>query len=152
MPPHQIGFYYLFQVLRVNIQLEKHNKINYIMGSVGGFLVGMISVGLGKLILPDCLRHNKINHHATAIGTTLLIVFITSIAAVLTRLNTDFLNSLKDNLSLIINISIFVIPGVITGGQLGPKISRVIKSKALKIYVSIVLIIIGILMLYRIIN
>ena len=146
------GFYYLFKALRVNIEAKKHNKINYIMGSVGGFMVGMISVGLGKLILPDCISHNKINHHATAIGTTLLIVFITSVAAVLTRLNTDFLNSLKENLSQIINISLFALPGVIAGGQIGPKISRAIQSKGLKIYVSILLILIGVLMFYRVLN
>ncbi len=49
-------------------------------------------------------------------------------------------------LSQVINIVIFTIPGVIVGGQLGPKLQKVIPEDIMKIAISIAFVIIGIFM------
>jgi len=53
--------------------VEKHEKIHYLLGALGGFLTGLISVGLGKLILPHCIRHKKIIHHSEAVKLSVLL-------------------------------------------------------------------------------
>ncbi len=144
------GIILIIQTIRFKDNIiTKREKIHYYFGAIGGFLTGLISIGLGKLILPQCIKHKKIVHHSEAIGTTLVIVFFTSFVAVLVRLNSVFIETLNDNKFLIISMLLYVIPGVIIGGQIGPKIAKKLNIKSLKIYISILLIVIGILMLLR---
>jgi len=128
----------------------KNDKINYIPAAIGGFSTGLISVGLGKLILPGTIKNQKINHHSIAIGTTLVIVFITSLVAVLARLNTSFIVSLNKEKEEIISMLIYVIPGVLIGSQLGPLLAKKLHIRYLRIYISILLLIIGVLMFVRV--
>lgn len=130
-------------------KMDKHEKIHYFLGSIGGFLTGLISVGLGKLILPHCIKHKRVIHHSEAVGTTLVIVFVTSIVAVLTRLNPIFIESLKLSFEPVVSMLIYVIPGVLIGGQIGPVIAKRLNLKTMKIYIAILLILIGILMFIR---
>jgi len=53
-------------------------------------------------------------------------------------------------LNQVINIVIFTIPGVIVGGQIGPKLQKVITEDKMKVGISIVFLIIGFFMLYTI--
>jgi len=143
------GLYFLYNTAIGKEKINTHEKIHYLLGAIGGFLVGLISVGLGKIILPYCIKHKRVNHHSEAVGTTLVIVFITSLFAVLVRLNPNFINSLSNNFQIIASIGVYVIPGVILGGQLGPVLAGKLNLKLLKIYVSVLMIIIGILMFLR---
>ena len=143
------GSYLFYKTWFGEEEIDKHEKIHYVLGSVGGFLTGLISVGLGKLILPHCISHKKIIHHSEAVGTTLVIVFATSLAAVLVRLNGGFVDSLKINSGFIISMLMYAIPGVFLGGQLGPVIAKKLSLKSMNIYISILLIAIGVLMFLR---
>lgn len=147
------GFIIFYKSSMNKVTLENEVKNNpsrmYPLGAVGGLLTGLISVGLGPLILPEILKHKKISHHSEAIGTTVVIVFITSIFAVFFRLNTKFIESLDDHLNVLISILIYVIPGVLIGSQIGPIVAKRLNLKSMKAYVSLLLIVIGILMLIR---
>jgi uncharacterized membrane protein YfcA len=85
-----------------------------------------------------------------AIGTTLVIVFITSIVAVLARLNNAFIVSLNDDKSQIIGILIYVVPGVLLGSQLGPVMAKKLHIKYLRIYIAVLLFVDGVLMFVRV--
>ncbi|OJJ14905.1 hypothetical protein BKI52_40840 [marine bacterium AO1-C] len=128
---------------------KKQEKIKYPQGALGGFLVGMVSVGLGPLILPCNINHQKVNHHAQAIGTTVIIVFISSLSAVLCRLTPSFLTALQGSTTTIMSMFIYVIPGVLIGGQIGPIVAKKLNLKAMRIYVSMLLLIVGGLMFVR---
>ena len=129
--------------------IEKHEKIHYLFGAIGGFLTGLVSVGLGKLILPQCVQHKKCLTHVEAVGTTLLVVFITSIFAVITRLNSSFVESLIANRTIILSILLYVTPGVLIGGQLGPRLIKNVNLDKMGRYVPAVLMLVGMLMLLR---
>ena len=132
-----------------NITASNDGKIQYPQGALGGFLVGLVSVGLGPLILSGNIHHRKVQHHAQAIGTTVIIVFVSSFSAVLCRLTPSFTTALQANTDTILSMFIYVIPGVLIGGQIGPIIAKRLNLKAMRIYVSVLLLLVGSLMFVR---
>lgn len=116
---------------------------------VGGFLQGLLATGLGKLMLPQLSRHQKIESHGSAAGTAVILVFTVSFAAVLVRLNRTFLGVLSQQYETILAIMIWVAPGVLLGGQLGPRVAKRLPEKYVKPYVAGLLIIVSGLMFYR---
>src|SRR6266498_4301853 len=63
------------------------------IGVSGGVLYGLITVGLGELMLPRMLADRKLSRPAEAVGSAVLIIFVTSVAAALVRLNRPFVNA-----------------------------------------------------------
>ena len=47
----------------------------------------------------------------------------------------------------VVNVVTFTIPGVLVGGQLGPKLQKILPEKYLKVGLSVLFVFIGILML-----
>jgi uncharacterized membrane protein YfcA len=115
----------------------------------GGILLGLITVGLGELMLPRMLADRKLGRPADAVGTAVLIIFVTSLAATLARLNGPFTTALVDQHPTLLRAMACAAPGVILGGQLGPMLARRFNARTLQLYVAILLILVGILMLTR---
>jgi len=147
------GFLMLFKsFVQPSKAISNHDSSNiwrYLSGACGGLLTGLISVGLGPLLLPHMIQHKNIRHHSEAVGTTVLIVFLTSLTAVIFRLNSNFISVLTTQFDTILSILLYVIPGVIIGGQLGPVVAKKLKLNWMKIYVAFLLITIGFVMLFR---
>ena len=122
---------------------------NYTVAFIGGFFKGLISTGLGKLILPRCIKDERCQHHSEAVGSVVVIVFATNIVAILFRLNEGFIEILGESWTLLSSILIFVVPGVIAGGQIGPMIAKRLRAKTLQTYVSFVLFLVGFLIILR---
>jgi len=101
----------------------KEERIYWRVAALGGFLTGLIAVGLGKLIMPCCLRHKNCHNPAEAVGTTVALVFFTSLCASLVRLTPPLLQVLSRDYQQLLSILLFVVPGVLIGGQLGPRIA-----------------------------
>jgi uncharacterized membrane protein YfcA len=117
--------------------------------AAGGALTGVISVGIGAMLLPPMLRSSRFRHHAEATGTTLLVVFLTSVVAVLGRLRPEFVAELSRSLPTILGVMAFVVPAVVTGGQLGPLVARRIPGGSMRPYVAALLLLVGALMVAR---
>jgi uncharacterized membrane protein YfcA len=115
----------------------------------GGVLLGLITVGLGELMLPRMLAHRKLGRPADAVGAAVLIIFVTSLAAALARLNAPFMAALVEQHSTLLRAMAFAAPGVIVGGQLGPMLARRLNAPTLQRYVAILLILVGIVMITR---
>ncbi len=128
---------------------QSHERINYLFGALGGFSTGLVSVGLGKLILPSCVTHKRISHHAEAVGSVIAVVFITSFIAALARLNPSLIDALRDTRGTIFSIMACVVPGVLLGGQIGPRIARRLPLRAMRLYVALLLVLVGGLALAR---
>jgi len=129
--------------------LECHETIYWARAALAGFLKGLIATGLGKLILPGILGHRKIKSPAEAVGSTVVVILIVNIVAVLFRLNPTFVSVLALNAHDIFHIMIWVAPGVFIGGQIGPAIMRRLPLLYMKVYVGVLLIFVSILMFIR---
>jgi uncharacterized membrane protein YfcA len=120
-----------------------------VIGLLGGLLLGLITVGLGELLLPRLLAERKSLSPAAVVGSTVLIIFVTGLAAALVRLNGPFLAALGEQRASLLGAMLFTGPGVILGGQLGPVMARHLDARALRWYVAIILMLVSILMLVR---
>ena len=112
-------------------------------------MYGLITVGLGELMLPRMLDDRKLHRPADAVGSAVLIIFVTSVAAALVRLNRPFLRVLVEQHTALLGALLFAGPGVILGGQLGPMLAQHLDARRLRLYVAILLLLVGILMLIR---
>lgn len=129
---------------------ERHHGTPYVRLATGGMLTGLISIGVGILAMPSVLRHRAIRTPGTAIGSLVMIIFFTSLAATLGRLRPAFVAELAHEFPHLIRILIWVLPGAMTGGQLGPRLARLLPSERhARLYFSTVLIGVGALTLVR---
>ncbi len=127
----------------------KHQKIFWEIGFIAGFLKGLIATGLGKLIVPGMWDHEKIEHPSQVIGSAVVIIFIVNIVAALSRMNPVFVSGLIDNRTTLMSVLIFVLPSVVIGGQIGPQIIQNADVNRLKIFISLTLIFVSILIFSR---
>jgi uncharacterized protein len=116
---------------------------------LGGLLLGLITVGLGELLLPRLLAGRKSLSSAEIVGSAVVVIFVTSLAATLVRLNGPFLAALGEQRMTLLGALLFAGPGVVLGGQLGPMMARRLNVRALRWYVAIILLLVGLLMLVR---
>ena len=142
------GAYLLITTLSSKKEPQKHSRIFWGLGFAAGFLKGLIATGLGKLIVPCIWNHEKIKHPSDVIGSTVVIIFIVDIVAALTRMNPVFVGALIENWPQLLDIMIFVVPSVVIGGQLGPRVIRNINAKWLRIYISLMLIFVSFLIIH----
>jgi len=128
---------------------EGGEKIYWFRAAIAGFLQGLIATGSGKIILPCLLRNCRIRTTAEAVGSTVAIIFIVSLFAAIFRLTPDFVSTLAGQRDLIVNIMIWVAPGVILGGQTGPFVAKKLSERGIRVYVGILLVFVGILTYLR---
>jgi uncharacterized membrane protein YfcA len=128
---------------------ETGEKIYWIRGAIAGFLKGLIATGTGKIIMPCVLRHCKIRTPAEAVGSTVVIIFVVNLFAVLFRLTPGFISTLAEQKDLIFSVMIWVAPGVIIGGQIGPDVAKKLSKRGMRIYVGILLVFVGLLIYMR---
>ena len=127
----------------------QEDRISWGVAILGGFLTGLITVGLGKLLLPACLRHTRCRNPAEAVGTTVATVFVASLCASLARLTPELLRALQIHSQQLFSILLFVAPGVLIGGQLGPRVAARVGLTTLRALVVGVLYLISGLMFLR---
>ncbi len=127
----------------------RHNKIFRGVGFLAGFLKGFIATGLGKLIVPGMWNHEKVSHPSEVIGSAIVIIFIVNIVAALTRMNHDFVSVLVDNSNTLSSVLVFVLPSVVVGGQIGPGLIKDVNTDHLKVYISLILIFVSLLIFSR---
>ena len=124
-------------------------KIYWIQAAIAGFLKGLIATGTGKIIMPCVLKHPKIRSAAEAVGSTVVIIFVVNLFAVLFRLTPDFILTIANQKYLIFTIMIWVAPGVIIGGQIAPYVTKKLSKRGIRFYVGILLVFVGILIYLR---
>ncbi len=131
----------------------KYTVCNKNMGrmfaAVGGAFLGMISVGLAELqeyhLVAKCKVPAKV-----AIATSIFVVVVTVLVASVGHFY-EFAVEGGEVLNQVMNIIVFTIPGVIIGGQLGPKLQEKVPADKMKVAISILFIVVGIFMLYTLI-
>ena len=143
---YHFGFFYKRSEPPVSETVE---KIYWFRAALAGFLQGLIATGTGKIIMPCVLRNCRIRSPAEAVGSTVAIIFVVTLVAAFFRLTPDFASTLAGQRDLVLNVMIWVAPGVITGGQLGPFVAKKLSERGIRVYVGILLMFVGILIYLR---
>lgn len=126
------------------------DAIGYPIAVIGGLLTGLISIGIGILAMPSVLRHRSIRTPGEGIGSLVMIIFFTSLAATLGRLRPAFVDQLRRDLPELGAILLWSVPAVVIGGQIGPRLAQLLPSKRhARAYFSVVLLLVGALTLAR---
>ena len=112
--------------------------------TLGGIFVGMISVGLAELQEYQLVSRCKVPI-PVAVATSVFVVVITVLFASAGHFY-EFAVEGGEVLDKVINIIVFTIPGVIIGGQIGPKLQSAIPEDIMKIAISIAFVLIGVFM------
>lgn len=96
---------------------------------IGGLFVGLISTGLGELNSYALVKRCRIPTRVT-VATSVVVVAATALAVSVTHV-VDLAASSSEDLETVFSLVVFMIPGVIIGGQLGPRVVRRIDGDAL---------------------
>ncbi|MGB3464765.1 MAG: sulfite exporter TauE/SafE family protein [Cyclobacteriaceae bacterium] len=134
-------------IYRYNIRTPKFGKF---LAALGGGFLGMISVGLSELQEYHLVVRSKVPL-PVAIATAIFIASVTVLTASLGHFYKFIVFSSQDTFSTVINIIIFSIPGVLIGGQLGPRLQKKLPASVMKIAIAIIFFIIGTLLLISLI-
>jgi len=81
------------------------------------------------------------------VATSIFVVVITVLVASSGHFY-EFATQGDEIINQVINVIIFTIPGVIIGGQIGPKLQTIVPEGTMKAAISIAFMLIGIFMLY----
>ena len=138
------------RTLHMRGDTDRHDNVPIAIALLGGALTGLISIGIGILAMPSVLRHRSSRSPGAAIGSLVMIIFFTSLAATLGRMRPSLISVLRRNSSQMFAIAIWAVPGVVLGGQIGPRLAQMLPSERhTRLYFSAVLLIIGVLTLAR---
>lgn len=117
--------------------------------NIDAAFVGMISVGLAELQEYHLVARCKVPT-PVAVATSVFVVVITVLFASIGHFY-EFATGDNAVMNQVMNIIIFTIPGVIIGGQIGPRLQKSLPEDKMKIGIAILFVLVGIFMLYSLI-
>lgn len=109
----------------------------------------MISVGLAELQEYHLVARCKVPT-PVAVATSIFVVVITVLVASLGHFY-EFAVEGGEALDQVLSIILFTVPGVIIGGQIGPKLQKKLPEDKMKVSISILFILLGFFMIYTLI-
>ena len=113
--------------------------------AVGGFLTGLLSVGIGEVIMPQLVKRNRIPM-AVAAATSVFTVIVTIASASFTQV-TALIAAGGAN-AIPWNLVVYTVPAVIIGGQIGPRLQGKIAQRSMEKIIAILFGIIGVAMAF----
>ncbi|WP_022834333.1 sulfite exporter TauE/SafE family protein [Salisaeta longa] len=100
-------------------------------GGIGGLFIGMVSTGLGEmngyLLLQRCRIPSRV-----AIATSVFVVAVTALVASAGHV-VEFVRAGGDQLTQLLHLLLWVVPGVVVGGQVGPAVAERIPDRVLEL-------------------
>lgn len=114
----------------------------------GGLSQGLIATGAGTFTLPSMLAEVR-GHHARAVGASVLLVFACTLIAVGFRFDPALVEALEAHSGALAGMVVFAAPGVVIGGQLGPRLARRIPEAAVRPYLGTLLVLVAALVATR---
>lgn len=112
---------------------------------VGSFLTGLLGVGIGEVIMPQLVKRNHMPVPVAA-ATSVFIVIVTIAAASFTQVSALIAEGGVNAIPW--NLVCYTIPGVIIGGQIGPRLQGKVSQRAMERTIAILFGIIGLAMGY----
>ena len=116
---------------------------------VGAFLTGMVSVGIGEVVMPQLVKRHRVPIPVAA-ATSVFVVIVVVAAASFTQIGALVGES---GLSAVPwNLVVYTVPGVIIGGQIGPRLHGRIGSRFMERTIGGLFAVIGIAMLWLVVT
>jgi len=138
------------RTMRDTLPPRRHDSIAYSAAVAGGALTGLIAIGVESLAMPIVLRHRSIRTPGEGIGSLVMIIFFTSVAATVGHLRPSFVAELHRQSGRVAAVMLWAGPAVVLGGQIGPRLAQKLPSERhARLYFSVVLMLVGILTLWR---
>lgn len=110
--------------------------------AVGGLFLGMISVGLAELLEYHLVAKCRVPSQV-AIATSIFVVVGTVLVAVIGHGYTFITSAGQETLSQVTSVAVFTVPGVLIGGQIGPKVGARLNPDVLKVAVAVLFMLVG---------
>lgn len=112
--------------------LPRLGAVGGLVTAVGSFLTGMVSVGIGEVIVPQLTKRGV--PVAIAVAASVAIVIVTVACASFTLI-AQLVNQ-GGLLAVPWNLVVYTIPGVIIGGQIGPRLQGRVSPRAMEYAIS----------------
>ncbi len=112
---------------------------------LGGFLTGLLSVGIGEVVMPLLIRRYRFPVPVAA-ATSILVVIVTVMSASFTHISSLIAEGGWNAVPW--NVVCYTIPAVIIGGQIGPRLQGKVSSKNMEIVIAWLFLGIGAAMLW----
>ena len=123
--------------------MPRFGRGSYALTSVGAFLTGMVSVGIGEVTISQ-LTHKRVPI-AVAAATSVLVVILTIVFATATLFVE--LISAGGWTAVPWNLLVWDIPGVLIGGQIGPHLQGYIAPHKMRRAISVLFVVLAAAML-----
>ena len=110
---------------------------------IGAFLTGLLGVGIGEVIMPQLVKRNHVPvpvAAATSVFTVIVVIAAASFTQVAALVAGGGANAIPWNLVA------YTIPGVIIGGQIGPRLQGKISQRTMEKTIATLFAIIGLAM------
>lgn len=108
---------------------------------IGGFLTGLLGVGIGEVIISQLVKRNRVPvavAAATSVFTVIITIASASFAQVTALMAGGGVNAIPWNLV------VYTVPAVIIGGQIGPRLQGKIPQRTMEKIIAILFGIIGV--------
>jgi uncharacterized protein len=117
---------------------------SYALTGVGAFLTGMVSVGIGEVTISQLTRKNI--PIAVAAATSVLVVILTVVFASATL----FIELIRAGgwTAVPWDLLVYDIPGVLIGGQIGPRLQGLVPQHRMRQAISLLFIFLAIAMMF----
>ncbi len=114
--------------VRHEYDLPSLNFVSGLITSIGAFFTGLLSVGIGEVVVPQLTKRGV--PIGVAAATSVAVVIVTVAAASFTLI-AQLINA--GGLSAVPwNLVIYTIPGVIIGGQIGPRLQGFVTQRSME--------------------
>lgn len=114
---------------------------------LGGFLTGLLSVGIGEVVMPLLIKRYRFPVPVAA-ATSILVVIITVMSASFTHISALIS---EGGLSAVPwNLVCYTVPAVIIGGQIGPRLQGKVSSHVMEKVIAVFFTLIGLAMLWTV--
>ena len=112
---------------------------------VGGFLTGLLGVGIGEVVMPQLAKRDGVPIPVAA-ATSVFVVIVVVAAASFTQI---FSLVAQGGLKAVPwNVVIYTVPAVIIGGQIGPRLQGKVSQHMMERSIGYLFLIIGVAMSY----
>jgi uncharacterized membrane protein YfcA len=109
---------------------------------VGAFLTGMVSVGIGEVIVPQLTKRGV--PMPIAVAASVKIVIVTAACASFTLIGQLISEGGMDAIPW--NLVMYTIPGVLIGGQIGPRLQTYVSHRVMEYSISTLFIVLAVAM------
>lgn len=122
---------------------EPRHGIGAIATSIGAFLTGLLSVGIGEVVMPQLAKRNHVPIPVAA-ATSVFIVIVVVATASFTQIST--LIAQGGLAAVPWDVICYTIPGVIIGGQIGPRLQGTVAPRKMELGIGTLFVVIAVSM------